>query len=300
MGSKRRKGSPKTPWYGDGLFFACRECGACCALKDAFVWVDKKDIRRVAAYLGMSGDQFEAEYVRLVDGDMALLEGDNSPCVFLREGSCSIYPARPSQCRTFPFWSEALESPAQWERYTRICPGVGRGRLYTQAEIERIAGDCEDTRSFELPRDVLASVPPVAFRELEEVYRRLDIDLRATECNCEACGRCCRFDADSPRLYCTRLEFAYMIKKGGLPPAARLKGSACPYLSDPKCANRSGRAIGCRSYYCQSSDGVKQSDCCEAAIAQVKAICIEHSIPWDYKELQLHLQALRCPDKARG
>jgi Fe-S-cluster containining protein len=46
---------------------------------------------------------------------------------------------RPTQCRTFPFWREYIESAKGWERVACRCPGVDRGRLYTVEEIEQLA-----------------------------------------------------------------------------------------------------------------------------------------------------------------
>ena len=50
-------------------------------------------------------------------------------------GGCTIYPVRPRQCRTFPFWPENLESPEAWEEATETCHGVGSGKLYRLEDI---------------------------------------------------------------------------------------------------------------------------------------------------------------------
>ncbi len=33
-----------------------------------------------------------------------------SHCHFLFDGGCAIHPAKPTQCRIFPFWPELVES----------------------------------------------------------------------------------------------------------------------------------------------------------------------------------------------
>ena len=40
---------------------------------------------------------------------------EHADCVFWEgDAGCAIYPVRPTQCRTFPFWSEHLRSPEAW------------------------------------------------------------------------------------------------------------------------------------------------------------------------------------------
>jgi len=41
-----------------------------------------------------------------------------------RETACSIYAARPEQCRSWPFWPELLRSPQALREAARLCPGI--------------------------------------------------------------------------------------------------------------------------------------------------------------------------------
>ena len=52
------------------------------------------------------------------------VEGD---CIFLRNGSCSIYEARPLICRFYPFQLQNRENDRYVFRYTEECPGLGKG-----------------------------------------------------------------------------------------------------------------------------------------------------------------------------
>ena len=54
---------------------------------------------------------------------------DGCTCPFLEEGGCSIHPAKPAQCRVFPFWPELVESRREWLKTARYCPGIGKGPL---------------------------------------------------------------------------------------------------------------------------------------------------------------------------
>ena len=49
-------------------------------------------------------------------------------CALLDEekGQCSVYEARPVQCRTWPFWPENLESPEAWDLASFECEGMVR------------------------------------------------------------------------------------------------------------------------------------------------------------------------------
>lgn len=67
-------------------------------------------------------------------------------CVFLRWDSegrslCSVYAARPTQCRTWPFWPGNLESPAAWDEAARGCPGMREGGNFVSVEKIRILLD---------------------------------------------------------------------------------------------------------------------------------------------------------------
>ena len=73
-----------------------------------------------------------------VEGFASIREDETGRCIYYENG-CSIYPVRPLQCRTFPFWPEYLRSPESWDEAARRCPGVNQGRIYSKAEIfERI------------------------------------------------------------------------------------------------------------------------------------------------------------------
>ena len=123
-------------WYQDGLRFTCTRCGHCCTGKPGYVWVTRAEIEALAAFLGTSLEDFTKRFLRRVDSRVSLIEKENNDCIFY-EGGCKVYPARPTQCRTFPFWSENLRSRSTWEAARAECPGMGAGRLYSLEEIQR-------------------------------------------------------------------------------------------------------------------------------------------------------------------
>ncbi len=128
------------PWYEDGLAFECTRCGACCTGAPGYVWVDAEEIGALAAFRGETVDQFSRKYVRQVGARLSLIEKPGGDCVFWdRKSGCTVYPARPVQCRTWPFWSENIETPEAWNEVTGVCPGSGRGRLFSVEEIQASA-----------------------------------------------------------------------------------------------------------------------------------------------------------------
>jgi Fe-S-cluster containining protein len=124
------------PWYRDGLAFSCTRCGACCTGAPGYVWVTPEEIERLAALRAESSAQFSAKYVRQVGDRYSLIEKPGGDCIFWdKSAGCTVYPARPIQCRTWPFWPENVETPADWKSTRKICPGSGHGRLYSVEEI---------------------------------------------------------------------------------------------------------------------------------------------------------------------
>lgn len=133
-------------WYAGGLRFACRfpECCDCCSGKrgPGYVWVSAEEAGKLAALLGLSPAEFEQRFLRRVDARFSLVEKPNEDCIFLEGKACTVYAARPAQCRTYPFWEEVLRSQAAWQHEAAHCPGIHENAEQVPAEeIERRLGD---------------------------------------------------------------------------------------------------------------------------------------------------------------
>lgn len=126
------------PWFKDGLRFKCTGCGDCCTGAPGFVWVTNAEIEALAAKVQMDVEEFEQRYVRLVGVRKSLVEFDNGDCVFFDNDTrkCKVYDARPRQCRTWPFWDSNVRTPEAWEDTCSVCPGSGKGKLYSLGEIQ--------------------------------------------------------------------------------------------------------------------------------------------------------------------
>jgi Fe-S-cluster containining protein len=131
------------PWYRDGLRFACTRCGNCCGGASGTVRVSDAEIDALARRTELRPEEFRAVYTRrLRDGALSLRERSDGTCIlYAAEGGCSVYPDRPRQCRTWPFWRPVVHSPERWAEEALECPGMDRGPLHSAAQIESTLAD---------------------------------------------------------------------------------------------------------------------------------------------------------------
>jgi uncharacterized protein len=129
----------ENPWYSNGLRFECTQCGDCCTGSTGYVWVNQEEIEALARATGVDAGTLEEKYVRNVGARKTLREFPNGDCVFFdpQARCCSVYQARPRQCRSWPFWDSNLRAPDDWLRTCEVCPGSGKGKLYPLEEIEK-------------------------------------------------------------------------------------------------------------------------------------------------------------------
>ena len=124
------------PWYQDGLRFHCTQCGHCCTGAPGYVWVNDAEVAAIAAFQEESIAETRAVFTRPVGRERSLREKSNGDCVFYdRQHGCTIYPVRPRQCRTWPFWESNVATPERWEQTCAVCPGSGQGDLIPAEEI---------------------------------------------------------------------------------------------------------------------------------------------------------------------
>jgi len=132
----------KARFYAAGLNFSCKRCSSCCRYDSGYVFLSEKDLEKLADSLGMAKDRFIKTYCRWVTGmreaeSLSLREKSNNDCVFWESSGCSVYSARPLQCRSFPFWPSILSSSESWKIAAEACSGMNSGELHTQETIDR-------------------------------------------------------------------------------------------------------------------------------------------------------------------
>ena len=119
--------------------FACSGCGACCAGSPGYVLLSENDASALASHFGITIIDFAIKYCRLVDLGfdtvISLKENEDYSCIFLEKNLCSIYTARPLQCRTYPFWESIVASKETWTNEKRFCSGIDMGPRIPKSDI---------------------------------------------------------------------------------------------------------------------------------------------------------------------
>jgi len=126
-------------FYSSGLRFECARCSRCCRHTPGYVFLSPADLGRLTAAVALPHAEFLRQYCRDVDLGLArrvsLKEKPNLDCILWENGGCSVYEARPLQCRSFPFWSACVASEQEWLLQAKNCPGMGRGAVHSRKEI---------------------------------------------------------------------------------------------------------------------------------------------------------------------
>ncbi len=126
-------------FYSAGLRFECTGCGECCKSRGGYdyVYVSLEERQRLAAHLGLKTAEFTRTHCEKTSGFFHLRNPQND-CQFLSGVRCTVYQARPEQCRSWPFWPANMKAKT-WEREVKPgCPGVGVGKLHSRQEIEAV------------------------------------------------------------------------------------------------------------------------------------------------------------------
>ena len=108
------------------------------------MWVNDKEVEAMATVLDITVHEFRQLYLDRVMGRYTLKEDPKTyDCVFLQGKLCSVYQARPTQCRTFPWWPGVVESEESWKSTALSCEGINDeaplvSREHIEAELEKM------------------------------------------------------------------------------------------------------------------------------------------------------------------
>lgn len=125
------------PFWIKGLRFECQRSGKCCTDHggNTCVYVELDERRRMAAVLDMRTAAFTRKFCQTSHGRRQLID-NGKDCIFLKNGGCRVYEARPTQCSTWPFWPENMDPNVWKNEIAAFCPGVGKGKLHSAKEID--------------------------------------------------------------------------------------------------------------------------------------------------------------------
>ena len=88
----------------------CSTCqGKCCTGESGYIYVSKEEIENISKFLNLDVRDFVAEFLfkKMYKYSIKeVVQNDSYECIFYDRvtNGCTIYEARPLQCRTFPFW----------------------------------------------------------------------------------------------------------------------------------------------------------------------------------------------------
>lgn len=127
-------------WWSKGIKFECQGSGKCCTSRGGygFVYLTLTDRKRFAKFFKIRTAEFTKKFCTKSHGLWHLNEDKENPdCMFLIKNRCSVYEARPTQCRTWPFWPEVMNPKAWVKEVINYCPGVGKGKNVSAQEIKK-------------------------------------------------------------------------------------------------------------------------------------------------------------------
>jgi len=113
----------------------CRHCAFCCKMA-GYVEVSNYDIRRLARHLGLTVPEFEEKHLVQVTraGKKRIKEADIT-CQFLgKDRSCTVYEARPTNCRGYVCWDQDDKTVYEFARFMQM--PVAELRQKEDAEVE--------------------------------------------------------------------------------------------------------------------------------------------------------------------
>ena len=120
------------------LKFECTACGACCTGgNDHYIAVSSNEAELIRQHLGVSSAWFKRRYIEHLTRDSWSIRLQEGQCVFLNnEGYCQIYRLRPTQCKTYPYWPELLQSKQAWLNERKHCEGINQGKEVSVQHIK--------------------------------------------------------------------------------------------------------------------------------------------------------------------
>lgn len=108
--------------------YGCNSCkGNCCIGESGYIWINSAEIQALALHLKISSEDLKKRYLNKIEYKYSIKEiqlaSNNYACCFfdLDKKQCSVYDARPNQCRTFPFWDYFKENE---EEVYKECPAI--------------------------------------------------------------------------------------------------------------------------------------------------------------------------------
>ncbi len=221
----------------------------------------------------MTPEEFKAKYLGRIGFRLSIKEEPRThDCIFLQQTSqgksCSIYPVRPAQCRSWPFWPTNLAGPDSWNLVAQKCPGINRGQSFTPEQIQTkkntklwwLKENKIDTLSCHCEERSDEAISSPLIQHVQDIYTWLDDQLEIKSPVCALCGKCCDFEAYDHRLFVTTPEIIYFAQKLTTSNVIASEAESCPEKSErfPGLGPRNFFEIS-EGFRTESPKGAKQS-----------------------------------------
>ena len=121
---------------------ACAACGGnCCTGESGYIFLNQGEIEAIAKHLELSMGAFKEEYLFKKGYKYSIKErqvDESHDCIFFdrKINGCSVYPVRPNQCRTFPFWPYFKNNE---DELRAECPGI----IFNSSEVSNISKESD-------------------------------------------------------------------------------------------------------------------------------------------------------------
>jgi Fe-S-cluster containining protein len=120
--------------------FRCTACGICCQGRGS-VYFSRPEMAQVARFLKYGRARWKALKEKLIQSEQAglLIHSAGQSCLFLVNKKCAIYPVRPLQCKSYPFWPSNFQSKASLGELREECPGSlkGSGAFFSLQQVQQ-------------------------------------------------------------------------------------------------------------------------------------------------------------------
>ena len=104
--------------------FNCQQSGNCCRCP-GFVYASQEELQKMAKEKNLELETFKKHIVRTHQGWPVIASKSHRQTCFLdTQNRCTVYKARPKQCRTYPDWPEIWKDRTSILKEIALCPGL--------------------------------------------------------------------------------------------------------------------------------------------------------------------------------
>jgi Fe-S-cluster containining protein len=124
---------------------------------------------------------------------------------------------------------------------------------------------------------------------MRQLWEELHLEVPRAGDLCQRCGRCCDFPRSGHRLFSEGIEARYALAVADHVAAEALGAGLCPFYAKGICANRGGRPLGCRTYFCHETGHGARQETHEVFLRRLRGLAAAWGFPVNYRPFLDHL-----------